>query len=61
MAAGCRIAIDTDAHTNDHLAFLRYGVLTARRGRVTPEACVNCLAPDALLTWLAQKTPLPSG
>ena len=60
MAAGCRIAINTDAHTGDHLAFLRYGVLTARRGRVTPDACVNCLPPDALLTWLAQKSPLLS-
>lgn len=60
-AAGCRTAINTDAHTHGHLAFLRYGVMTARRGRVTPEACVNCLQPDALLTWLNAKTPLTSG
>jgi DNA polymerase (family 10) len=61
IAAGCRIAIDTDAHTLDHFEFLRYGVLTARRGRVTPADCVNCLAPDALLEWLDRKTPLATG
>ena len=31
IEAGCRLAIDTDAHRGEHLDFIRYGVLTARR------------------------------
>lgn len=53
VAAGCLIAINTDAHTQQHFEFLRYGVLTARRGRLTKAQCVNCLPPDDLLAWLA--------
>jgi DNA polymerase (family 10) len=55
VAANCMIAINTDAHTADHLDFLRYGVLTARRGRLTKPNCVNCLEPEALLAWLKDK------
>ena len=35
IALGCRIAINTDAHHPDHFDFLRYGVVTARRGWAT--------------------------
>ena len=30
--AGCLISINTDAHRGEHLEFIRYGVLTGRRG-----------------------------
>jgi DNA polymerase (family 10) len=52
IEAGCRLAIDTDAHRADHLAFLRYGVLTARRAGATVRDCVNCLSEQDLLAWL---------
>ena len=41
ISLGCRIAVDTDAHHPDHYDFLRYGVLTARRGWATREDVVN--------------------
>lgn len=53
--AGCRIAINTDAHSESHFDFLRYGVITARRGRLTSEHCVNCLDARTLRRWLESK------
>src|SRR2546430_9996266 len=31
--AGCTIAVDTDSHAKDHLAWMHFGVGTARRDR----------------------------
>jgi DNA polymerase (family 10) len=53
--AGCLLAINTDAHTASHFDFLRYGVLTARRGRLGPLQCINCWDAKRLHTWLASK------
>ena len=61
VAAGCLIAINTDAHTQQHFEFMRYGVLTARRGRLTKAQCVNCLHPDELLAWLADPSSRAAG
>lgn len=52
--AGCLISINTDAHRAEHLEFIRYGVLTGRRGRLEAEGCINAWAPDRLLAWLAR-------
>ena len=41
LTAGVKLSIGTDAHTADHLDFLRFGVLTARRGWATPESILN--------------------
>lgn len=35
IAAGCKLSIGSDAHAPEHFAFLRLGVLTARRGWAT--------------------------
>ena len=55
--AGCLIAINTDAHDPEDFDNLRYGILTARRGGVTPDRCINCWPPDRLAEWLASKRP----
>jgi len=39
--AGVRFAIDSDAHSTQHLGYLRYGVGTARRGWLTPGDVIN--------------------
>src|SRR6266702_237426 len=44
--AGVKFAVDSDAHSTEHLSYLRYGVGTARRGWLT--------ADDVINTW-----PLP--
>ncbi len=42
-AKGAKFCIDTDAHHPKHLANLRYGVLTARRGWLTRDDVWNAL------------------
>ena len=55
VEAGCLIAIDTDAHSDDDFEQLRYGILTARRGWLTTEQCVNAWPAKKLLKWLKAK------
>ena len=55
MAAGCLIAIDCDVHETEDYGNLRYGVLTARRGGVTKDRCINAWPADKLHAWLAAK------
>jgi hypothetical protein len=43
LAAGCRLAIGSDAHAPEHFDFLRLGVLTVRRGWATAKDVVNTL------------------
>lgn len=50
--AGALVAINTDAHHVDDFDMLRYGVVTARRGGVAAEGCVNAWPKQKLLTWL---------
>ena len=52
---GCLIAIDTDAHRPEDFDLLRYGILTARRGRLGPEQCINAWTAKKLHAWLAAK------
>lgn len=55
MEAGCLLAINCDVHEPEDFEHLRYGVLTARRGWVTPERCVNTWDGPRLWEWLASK------
>ena len=52
--AGCPIAINTDAHAAENLAYLRYGVLTARRGALSAAGCVNTWPEEKLLEWIGR-------
>jgi len=53
LEAGCKLAINTDAHGPADLDELRYGVLTARRAGATKADVVNCLSKTKLDTWIA--------
>ncbi|MEM6794473.1 MAG: DNA polymerase/3'-5' exonuclease PolX [Acidobacteriota bacterium] len=57
LAAGCKIAIDTDAHDSPHFDFLSYGVLTARRAGMAADSCINTWDADRLRAWLRSKRP----
>ncbi len=46
-ARGAKFIIATDAHHPNHLAFMRYGVLTARRGWLGPPDVMNTLDAGA--------------
>lgn len=53
IAAGVKLAINTDAHGPADLDELRYGVLTARRAGATKDDVVNCLGQAGLRKWIA--------
>lgn len=55
VEAGAKIAINTDAHAADHFDLLRYGVLTARRGWLSAEQCINTWTSARLQKWLKSK------
>ncbi|NNM24712.1 MAG: DNA polymerase/3'-5' exonuclease PolX [Phycisphaerales bacterium] len=55
VEAGGLIAINTDAHGVEDFDQLRYGVLTAQRGWLTADRCINTWAPEAIGAWLARR------
>jgi len=54
LEAGGLISVNTDAHQAAHFDFIRYGVLTGRRGALTSESCLNAWPLERLLAWLAR-------
>jgi len=53
---GMKIIISTDAHHPEHLKYMRYGVMTARRGWMEKKGVLNTYPPEKLLASLR---PLP--
>lgn len=49
---GMKVVISTDAHSPDHFQFMRYGVMTARRGWMEKKYVINTLPPEKLLAAL---------
>jgi DNA polymerase (family 10) len=52
---GIPLAIDTDAHTIDHLDLMEYGVSVARRAWIGPESVINTWESEKLLNWLKKR------
>lgn len=55
VEAGALIAIDCDVHGIGDFDNLRYGVLTGRRGWLTPAQCINTWSKQKLHAWLKRK------
>ncbi len=55
VEAGALIAVNTDAHRSENFDELRYGIMTARRGWLRPEQCVNTWSSRKLHEWLKSK------
>ncbi len=55
VKAGALIAVNTDAHRPEHFDYLRYGVMTARRGWLTAPRCINTWGKSKLARWLKAK------
>ncbi|MBL9031988.1 MAG: PHP domain-containing protein [Phycisphaerae bacterium] len=55
LVAGCSIAINCDTHDPSDLDNLRFGVLTGRRGGLTPASCVNAWTAAKLQKWLGRR------
>ena len=49
MQAGVRIAINPDAHSKNGISDTQYGILAARKGGLTPAACLNVLSCEKFL------------
>ena len=54
---GIKVVISTDAHQPKHFQFMRYGVMTARRGWMDKKNVINTYAAQKLLAALR---PLPA-
>jgi DNA polymerase (family 10) len=52
---GVKIVVSTDAHSTTHLKFMKYGVITARRGWIEKKDVVNTLPVEELLAALRAK------
>lgn len=55
LQAGCKLAIDTDAHGPADLDELQYGILTAQRAGATKSNVINCMTAAKLHKWLKTK------
>ena len=55
LDAGCKVAINTDAHRDEHLDFMTYGILTARRAGMQTASCINTWPAEQLHSWLRSK------
>ncbi|MBB6429699.1 DNA polymerase/3'-5' exonuclease PolX [Algisphaera agarilytica] len=54
---GGKLAINTDAHSEDHLNNLRFGVVTARRAGATTDDVVNTMSKSTLAKWIKSTRP----
>jgi DNA polymerase (family X) len=50
-----KFAIDSDAHSVEHLRFMRYGIDQARRGWLEPGQVVNTMSWAQLQQWLQRR------
>ena len=53
---GVKIVISTDSHAANHLTFMKYGVITARRGWIEKKDVINTLPLDGFLAALRPKS-----
>ncbi len=51
---GVKLAINTDAHNEEHYDFMHYGVATAQRGWASPADVINTWSVNDLLSYLAR-------
>jgi DNA polymerase (family 10) len=52
---GVKLVIDSDAHSIEHLRFMRYGIDQARRGWLEREQVVNTMSWTQLQQWLQRR------
>ncbi|MCS7032760.1 MAG: DNA polymerase/3'-5' exonuclease PolX [Phycisphaerae bacterium] len=55
VAAGCKLSINTDAHSVEGFEAIRFGVQAARRAWVTADDVINCMTPARLRDFISRK------
>lgn len=53
--AGCRFAINPDAHNTNGIKDIRYGVAIARKGWLASDEVVNTMQPEQFRDWLRSR------
>ena len=56
VAAGCLIALDSDAHSPPELRYAETAIAHARLAGVPKDRIINCWPVEQLVQWLATKT-----
>jgi putative hydrolase len=51
LAAGCLIALDSDAHAPLELVFARMAIAHARLAKIPADRVVNCWSDERLTAW----------
>jgi len=52
---GVKLVINTDAHSTEHLAFMRFGVGVARRGWCQPQNIINTRPLNEIIAHLRRQ------
>lgn len=52
---GLMISINPDAHSTNGLHDMRYGVLVARKGFLSPKSTFNAFSTEQIMSWLDEK------
>lgn len=55
LERGGMIAVNPDAHSQEGIHDIHFGVASARKGGLTAEQCLNTLGVDAFAEWLKQR------
>jgi DNA polymerase (family 10) len=56
---GCKIVVNTDAHTTRHLDKMKYGIRQLRRAWLTANDVLNTLSPEKFLAALRPRPTVP--
>ncbi|UCE06705.1 MAG: DNA polymerase/3'-5' exonuclease PolX, partial [bacterium] len=52
---GIMLVINTDAHDPEGLAFMKFGIGTARRAWLSKENVLNCMSYEQIINWKKQR------
>jgi DNA polymerase (family 10) len=55
LELGCMLSINTDAHSTQHLNFMKFGIGVSRRAWVPPERVLNTWPAKRIASWLDER------
>jgi DNA polymerase (family 10) len=53
---GCMFSINPDAHSVDHIDFIKYGIMAGRKGGLKAAEVINCFKQDKFEEFLKRKS-----
>ena len=52
LEKGAMISINPDAHSKGQVGLIEYGVISARKGGLTPDSCLSCYSLEQFSEWV---------